>query len=278
MSDSQFTATDLVARLRMQAWRRQSVIVFRGTGVNAWHYYPFLRNFTLAELGDFAAIYGVSGGAAIVWFHVLALTGLFDDTVYREFDHIIRATMNERGFAARFGRLVHRRFPYSVDEVYRFLAALPAPEARRQTLSQVALPNFSIVAHDVAADRLLIIDGATHPDAPMIELLARAGTPQSRSQRQEASAGLEGVSDFDFAPGHVKRDFQQHLLARHAGCNVYQVNLLRDGVDRHTVFIKACGDPFPRVSQALDFGLLFTGLPNPRYRVTFERSQPLPLR
>ena len=262
MAEPQLTAPELVSRLRQRAWRERSVIVFRGTGVNAWHYYPFLRNFTLAEFADFAAVYGVSGGAAVVWFHVLALTGLFDDAVHREYDRIIRATMNEHGFLQRVGRLFRRRFPYSAADVARFLAALPAEEARRQTLAEVPLANFSIVAHDTAADALLLVNARTHPDARVIDMLARAGTPQG-----------EIVSDFDFAPGHVKRAFAQHLQARHPGCNVYQVNLLRDAVDSRTVFVKACGDRFPRAAQALDFGLLFAGVPNPRYRSAFERSQ-----
>jgi hypothetical protein len=162
-----------------------------------------------------------------------------------------------------------------VDDVHRFLAALPKAEGRRQTFSQVPLTNLAVVAHDAAADRLLIIDAGTHPDAPMLDILARAGTPQSRSRGRGGDA-RQVISDFDFAPAHVKRQFQQYLAARHEGRSVFQVNLRRSGVDRRTVFIKACGDRFPRVAQALDLGLLFAGLPNPRYRMTFERTQPLP--
>jgi hypothetical protein len=270
----QATASELVARLRSRDWRRRSVIVFRGTGVNAWHYYPFLRNFALDDMADFAAIYGMSGGAAMVWFHVLALTGSFDDAVHREFDRIIRGTMNARGFAARLSRLVHGRFPYEVEDVARFLGALPDEAARRQTLAEVPLANFSLVAHDLAADRLVIIDGRTHPHERVIDMLARGGTPQAHSPDPFAAGSI--VSDFDFAPAHVKRAFQAHLKSCHEGATVYQVNLVREATDRGTVFVKACGDRFPRVGQALDLGLLFAGLPNPRYRSTFERSQPLP--
>src|SRR5262245_48122302 len=97
MQASQEAPAELIAQLRSQDSRERSVLVFRGTGVNAWHYYPFLRHFSLQELSQFAAIYGVSGGAAIVWFYTLAQSGLFDEATGLDFDRIIRKTMNERG-------------------------------------------------------------------------------------------------------------------------------------------------------------------------------------
>ena len=257
------TAADLVAQLRSQECRQRSVLVFRGTGVNAWHYYPFLKHFSLAELSDFAGIYGMSGGAAIVWFYVLAPTGLFDEAVGRDFDHVIRTTMNQRGAFARVARVLRRQFPYSEEDVERFLSALPAGAAREQTLAALPLRNFCIVAHDKHANCLRTLDAATHPGARVIDLLSRAGTPH---------ADDAAVSDFDFAGGDVKREFQRLLDVRHPGLTVYQVNMLREGVSERTVFVRSCADRFPRWSQALDLALLFAGLPNSHYRATFERS------
>src|SRR5579859_6233049 len=43
--------------------RANTVLVLSGTGVNMWHYYQFLRQFSLQALSEFSHIYGISGGA-----------------------------------------------------------------------------------------------------------------------------------------------------------------------------------------------------------------------
>jgi hypothetical protein len=269
MQASQEAPAELIAQLRSQDSREQSVLVFRGTGVNAWHYYPFLRHFSLQELSQFAAIYGVSGGAAIVWFYTLAQSGLFDEAAGLDFDRIIRKTMNERGPLARFARLARRQFPYSDEDVERFLAALPAGPAREHTLADVRLPNFAVVAHDKRNDGLVILDRRSHPQARVLDVLARAGTPSDAAPH---AASAPAVSDFDFAGANVKRAFAQHLDRCHSGLRVFQVNMRRSGVDGRTVFVRACADRFPRWSQVMDLLLLFAGLPNPHYRATWARS------
>jgi hypothetical protein len=276
MSPEAGTTKEFVARLGSRAWRERSVLVFRGTGLNAWHYYSFLKNFSLSELSEFAAIYGVSGGAAIVWFYVLAQCGLFDDAAGRNFDRIIRSTMNASGLRARVRRVVHQQLPYDEQDIARFLSSLPATEARKLTFAESKLPNFTVVAHDKRNDSLLLIDAHNHPKARVLDVLSQAGTPRTLGPE---TAGPDGeaqvISDFDFAGGAIKRAFQRHLETSQAQRRIYQVNMIRDEVENGTVFVKVCADRMPRLSQAMDLVLLFLGLPNSHYRTTFEKSYPL---
>ncbi|MGH8713113.1 MAG: hypothetical protein ACREYB_03785 [Casimicrobiaceae bacterium] len=267
---------EYVGRLRSGEWRQRSVLVFRGTGLNAWHYYSFLKNFSLAELSEFAAIYGVSGGAAIVWFYVLAQCAMFDEGSGRDFDRIIRTTMNAPGLWARLRRIVHRRLPYDEEDIGRFLSSLPAREARNLTFADSALPNFTIVAHDKRNDALLLLNARTHPHARVLDVLSQAGTPRELDREATAQpAGMPLISDFDFASAAVKRAFQQHIGTHQPHACIYQVNMLRDAVEDGVVFVKVCADRMPRWSQAMDLLLLFLALPNPHYRATFEKSYPL---
>jgi len=268
------TTKEYVARLRSREWRKRSVLVFRGTGLNAWHYYSFLKNFSLTELAEFAAIYGVSGGAAIVWFYVLAQCSLFDDTVGPNFDRIIRSTMNAPGLRARLRRIVRRKLPYNDADISRFLSSLPVKQATNLTLAESALRNFTVVAHDKRNDELLLLDAHTHPRLRVLDVLAQAGTPSDLDPETAGrSEGAPLISDFDFAGPAVKRAFQRHLDCHRA--RIYQVNMLRDGVANGTVFVKVCADRMPRWSQAMDLAFLFFGLPNSHYRTTFEKSYTL---
>jgi hypothetical protein len=276
MSPDAGTTREFVARLGSRAWRERSVLVFRGTGLNAWHYYSFLKNFSLSELSEFAAIYGVSGGAAIVWFYVLAQCGLFDDAAGKNFDRIIRSTMNASGLGARMRRVVRQQLPYDEEDVARFLSSLPATEARNLTFAESKLPNFKVVAHDKRSDSLLLINAHTHPKARVLDVLSQAGTPRTlHTETAGPDEGAQVISDFDFAGGAIKRAFQHHLETCQAQRRIYQVNMIRDAVEDGTVFVKVCADRMPRVSQAMDLVLLFLGLPNSHYRTTFEKSYPL---
>jgi len=267
------TTKEYVARLRSREWRQRSVLVFRGTGLNAWHYYSFLRNFSLDEMSDFAAIYGVSGGAAIVWFYALAQCSLFDDAVGRNFDRIIRSTMNASGLRARLRRIARRQLPYNAEDIGRFLSSLPAKKARNLTLAETPLRNFTVVAHEKQSDQLLLLNAKTHPDLRVLDVLARAGTPTGLDPSAKVRAvGAPIISDFDFAGAAVKQAFQRHLATHGPHRQIYQLNMLRDAVENKTVFVKVCTDRMPRWSQAIDLALLFLGLPNSHYRTTFEKS------
>jgi len=269
------TTKEYVARLRSRKWRKRSVLVFRGTGLNAWHYYSFLKNFSLSELSEFAAIYGVSGGAAIVWFYVLAQCSLFDDAVGRNFDRIIRSTMNAPGLLARLRRIARRQMPYNDEDISRFLSSLPAESARNLTFAESPLRNLTVVAHDKRNDELLLLDAQTHPNSRVLDVLSQAGTPRELDPEAARPRGEPTISDFDFAGSAVRDAFQRHLETHRAHLTIYQVNMLRDAVDNGTVFVKLCTDRMPRWSQAMDLVLLFLGLPNSHYRATFEKSYPL---
>ena len=276
MSPAAGATKEYVAKLGSREWRERSVLVFRGTGLNAWHYYSFLKNFSLSELSEFAAIYGVSGGAAIVWFYVLAQCGLFHDAKGKNFDRIIRSTMNAAGLRARLRRVIRQQLPYDEEDIARFLSSLPAKEARNLTFAESRLPNFTVVAHDKQKDSLLLIDAHTHPRVRVLDVLSQAGTPRTvHPETPKQDEERQVISDFDFAGGAVKRAFQRHLETHQAQRNIYQVNMIRDAVDNGTVFVKVCADRMPRLSQAMDLVLLFLGLPNSHYRTTFEKSYPL---
>ncbi len=49
--------------------RQSVVLVFAGTGINFWTYYPILQEFSLPDIRDFAGVYGISGGAGSAWIY-----------------------------------------------------------------------------------------------------------------------------------------------------------------------------------------------------------------
>ena len=270
------TTKEYAARLNSPEWRERSVLVFRGTGLNAWHYYPFLKNFSLAELNQFAAIYGMSGGAAMVWFYNLMQRGFFDEAARTNFDQVIRSTMNAAGFRLRMKRVIRRQLPYNEEDTFRFLSALSLTHARNLTFAESELPGFTVVAHDKRSDRLLLIHEDTHPQANVLSVLSQAGTPRAvdRATTRHPAAS-PAISDFDFASGSVKREFQRHLESRHPQHHIYQINMLRDAVENQMVFLKVCGDRMPRWWQLIDLVSLVLGLPNAHYRATLGRVYPL---
>jgi hypothetical protein len=265
--------TSRLSRLRDDDERRKTVLVFRGTGLNAWHYYPFLKNFTLGDLQQFHWIYGVSGGAATLWFYVLSQLELFDDTVAMDCDRILRATMNRNGFARRFGRFITGRVVYDAHDIYAYLSSLIDRNVSCMTFGDCPLTNFSVVGHDSLADRLVIIDARTHGSWPILETLACTGAKwSSRSRFPSALSPRVHLSDFDYARPPIRAEFREYLARQHANDPVIQLNVIKNGRAGNSELVKVSADRFPKLSQCWDFGSLLFGIPNGRYYAAYRRE------
>ena len=86
----------LIPNLSSSKNRTATVIVFGGTGLNFWHYFPIAQQFTVTELKEFAAIYGISGGAGPVWLRYLDDAGFFRKDLLNQFDQLIRSNFNSK--------------------------------------------------------------------------------------------------------------------------------------------------------------------------------------
>lgn len=268
--DGLYVMQSLPKNLTSRAGRQRSVLILRGTGLNAWHYYPFLRAFSIQDLLDFRAIYGVSGGAPVFWMHLLGHDGLFREPTTIDYDEHLRRQMNRQGLWNRLLRVVKGRFPYTwTDNLAVLQAFLPEP-ALTHCLKDLAVP-LRVVAHDADRDRLCLIDHTTHPNLPVARLVCAAGAPRSEASTpiwEDAGQSLT-ISDFDFAPRHVKQQFREHLETQHGDTDLYHVNIMRSGVSGRTHYVRVCLDRWPRIAQKYDLAALFIGLPSGRYYRAF---------
>jgi hypothetical protein len=263
--------------LQSKAVRERAVLVLRGTGLNIWHYQGFLKNFSLQELAEFRAIYGISGGAVALWFYVLGHLGLFDETVVVDFDRLMRSVMNHYNLVTRLWKMATKTHAYQAEDNLRLLLLLTSPKAAHQTLRDFPLPNFSVVAHEQISDSLLLIDAEAYPHFSIPKVLSYVVTTSATTKgiplvAREPYQGLS-ISDFDFANTKTKQQFRHFLSTKHSSDRVFQINILRSGSEANTTYVKVSTDRSPRIRQAFDFILFFLGIPNRRYLETYLRSK-----
>jgi hypothetical protein len=267
--------------LKSKAVRHRTVLVLRGTGLNVWHYHNFLASLSLEELGEFCAIYAISGGAVALWFSVLERLGLFERSSVANFDRVMRAAMNRYRVLPRLWRIANGVHAYHTDDNLTLLLALAAPAAKDQLFRDFPLRNFQIVACDEATNRLLLIGSNTYPDYSVPKVLSQVVTTTKTACGTPLVArepyGDSLISDFDFASRDVKKEFRHVLTDLHRNQHVLQLNILREGSDGNVTFMKVSRDRFPGYAQGLDFILFFLGFPNARYFRTFSKAVAYPI-
>jgi hypothetical protein len=265
---------DVLEELAQKDQRRDAVLVFRGTGFNIWHYFPFLRNFSLKELSEFRALYAISGASLLLWLYCLMQQGIITDSVAAEYDAVMRRSPRH-GLLRRTARVLAGRYPYSAGEFMKVLRALAPPHASDQTLGQLPLDRLSFVAQEESRKQLLVLSPECFPSYSIGEVISRVVTWSNIFGRpfcyREPYRGLL-IGDFDFADKGVKSQFREYLRTKHPGAPIYQINLFRTIECKPDRFVRICYDRFPRVWQVIDFGAFYFGIPNSRYRYTASRK------
>ncbi len=268
----------VLKELQARSGRENAVLVFRGTGLNIWHYYSWLRQFEPEELADFRAIYGVSGGAVVFWFYCMARLGHFDTKAVTRFERLMRRGMNHQDPLRRLCRMMSGSYPYNMEDGYRIMTQLVSPQALQITFRDFALRNFSVVGYDERSNRLLLLNAETAPQLALSRVLSYVVTTSSAwgrpfCARPEYHGTL--LADYEFAGREIKQQFRDHLRTHYAKYRIYQINLMRDHEEDNTRFVKVCADPFPRLAQAYDFLMFFLGIANSRYLRAFRRGSSL---
>jgi hypothetical protein len=267
---------DDLRRLFSRESRQDTVLVIRGTGLNFWHYFPLLRQFTLEDLREFRGIYAVSGGAAAIWFYCLAQEQLLmvDGTAY---DRLLRKIMNRYRLFPRMWKYLRNQYTYFAEDNLTLIKHMVAPEAMTQTLSQLPLRNLVIVAHDEQQGRQLLLRPDTHPEFGMAEVISRIGTRSAVGGKKLCArteyCGLY-IADFELATHDVKKQLHQHLISEQADMAIYQINIFRNGARGDIRYVKICRDRFPGLGQLQDFVLLYLGIPNSRYQAAITAELP----
>jgi hypothetical protein len=264
--------------LKQEDRRRETVLVFRGTGLNIWHYYPFLKNFSLRELSQFRALYAVSGAALLLWLYCLIEQEIITDAVAAQYDAVMRRSLNRRGLLQRTGRLLAGRYPYAAEDFLEVFRRLAPPPACDQTLGQLPLTRMRVVAQDESRKQLLVLGPNECASYSMGEVISRAVTWEELFGRpfcyRTPYRGLL-IGDFDFAGKGVRDQFRQHLRTQHPGASIYQINLFQTAEHDSSRFVRLGYDRFPRAWQIIDFGCFYFGIPNCRYRQTASRKYKL---
>ncbi len=102
--------------------RKSTVLVVCGTGTNAWHPYGFLRQFSMEELLDFKAIFGISGGSCTYYARIMESRGSFSDERIAQFDEIWSRHLNRGDVTDKVIRLVSGRYLFHTQDLHRAMA------------------------------------------------------------------------------------------------------------------------------------------------------------
>jgi hypothetical protein len=266
-----------ICELEQEELRRKSVLVLRGTGFNFWHYLPFLRSLRLGDLAQFQAIYTISGSTLLLWLYCLMEQGVITLSAASAYDRAMRHCLNRHGCMERVARMLTGRYPYRAEDFLRVFDLLTIPEAWRQTMDQLPLQNWRVVAHDEGRRELVLLEPQAHPGFAVGEVISRAVT-WSRLLHlpfcwRTPYHGML-IGDFDFAGTRVHRQFYEHLRAVHASAQVYQINLFRNEDRGAHHFIRVGPGRLARFWQIIDFAAFYLGIANPRYLRAATRELP----
>jgi hypothetical protein len=246
--------------------RANTVLVLSGTGVNMWHYYQFLRQFSLQALSEFSHIYGISGGAVCAWFRVLEHMGLFDQASIATYEPLIR-TLNHQRLPRRLWNLVKNTYIYESSDLANGVERIACREARTMTFAQLPLRNFTAIALDLRTNMPFHLSLDSVPTFPMADAMAALSSPGTIAGRRfcrplEIDSFL--LSDFDFAPRPLRRCFKSQLLEQHREARVLWLNVYFSAAKGNVTYVKINKDRYPRLGQLWDGTALFLGLPNRR--------------
>lgn len=257
----------LAQQLTSAESRADSLLVFGGTGVNLWVYYPFLRQFSLDQLSEFRGIYGISGGASCVWYYVLEQMGLFDSASIANYESALR-TLNRGSVFSRLWGLIRNTYIYQTRYLADGIEQLACPTARRLKFSEFALKNFYAVAYDFINNSLLLLNNSTSPMLQMGDAMASLAAPERIGGRRfgkPLSFDGFGITDIDFANSDIRNEFKHILKAQQA--KVFWLNVAFSSTKNEFTYVKVPTNRWPRVTQLTDLLMFFGNIPNKRIGV-----------
>ena len=257
-------ANELLARLGSSEVRKASILVLGGTGISMWTYYPFLRHFSLSELAEFSAIYGISGGAACLWYYGLQQIGLFEDTHIVDYEPAIR-TLNNGTVCGRLWGLMRNSYIYETQRLADGIEKLASPKGRHLTFSEFPLANFTAAAHDYINHRLILLNRTATPTLSMGDAMASVSAPRvlfGRRFSRPIRFAKFGISDLDFAGAALRGQFK--ALVKAEDRPIYWLNIYFSADKDHVTYVKLSRDRWPRAGQLYDMLMFFCGIPNTR--------------
>ena len=256
----------IIPELQEKVRREKSVLIFYGTGVSIWHYYPFLQQFSLRQLQDFRAIYGISGGAVCLWFYVFSLVGLFDDRRISMFDVEIRS-LNDEALLHRLSKFIANQYVYDPTRLIHRIESFACPKARTIQFSEYPLSNFTAIGYDDINSRPIFLNAESHPRLPMVDAMASLSLPSNifgRKLCKPIAYGGFSISDIDFAGRNVRRAVVSDLKRKHTQDDIYICNIFFGKRDGNTTYIDCGHDRFPRLGQIFDLTLFLLNIQNRR--------------
>ncbi len=264
MNKSSMTPKGIVHQLSTPHARAESVLVLGGTGTSMWTYYPILKAFSLAELSEFSGIFGISGGAASLWYYVLRLMGLFKDSDIANYEPAIR-TLNNGTIFHRLWKLGANSYIYDTQQLADGIETFAGASARNLLFSEFPLKNFTAVGHDHINDTLILLSSKSTPSLCMGDAMASLSAPQVIAGRRlfrPMSFDGFGITDFDFSGLDLRWEFKNLLMAQ--GKKIYWLNIFFSAQKPEITYIKCSKDSWPKIGQIFDLLMLFAGLPNGR--------------
>jgi hypothetical protein len=268
------TIMPFVNSLDEEEVRRGTVLWLRGTGINAWHYYGFLQQFSLEQLGQFRRIICVSGGAAVFWIYVLSLGGHFDERIVDHYDEILRCVMNRGSILCRAGRILSFRSPYLASQQLALLAELVSKESFEWTLSQFPLRNFRVLVARGNTGYREFGEGDADGALQVASVIAIGGTP-STGQNLQISGIEADCFDFEYATAKYRKAYQRELIARFPEERKLILNTELQVLDAggNCLYLCVSPDKYPGLMRGLDSARLLLNLPSGRYRKVFHWSR-----
>jgi hypothetical protein len=242
------------------------VIVLYGSGINFWQYYPYLHQLPLKLLAHCSSIYGISGGAACIWYRVLAEIGHLAPERIKNYDEALRL-LNHGSTCARFGRFFRNAYVYDAQELAENTATFTTAAARNMPLAEFPLRNFCAVSYDPLNDRVVFVRAADHPTIRMGDLIASVTLPRFWGKRRLClGIPFDGMSlsDLDFAPRPLRRAATAAIKNAHPGEPVFILNLFKGTRQGEIRYVNCSLFRFPRLRQIWDFLLFWANCQNPR--------------
>jgi hypothetical protein len=259
--------------LNTEGARRRTVLWLRGTGINAWHYYGFLKQFSLEQLSQFKKIVCVSGGAAVFWVYVLSLRNQFDESIVDRYDEIVRRVMNRSGIVCRTKRILSFHAPYLASQQRELLSELVSKESFGWTFSQFPLSNFRVLVARENVGYRELGDAGIDDALQVAAAIAVGGTPLSGQDLQ-----IDGIDadcfDFELATTKCRKAYQRELIARFSQERklILNTTLQISDASGNCSYLCFTPDKYAGLMRTLDSARLFLDLPSDRYRKVFKWS------
>lgn len=255
--------------------RQHTVLIVSGTGTNAWHPYGFLRRFSLQELRELKAVFGISGGSCTYYARIMEALGLFSDERIALFDGIWRRHLNRKGLPGKIISPITGQPLFFTQDLHRAMDELFGRATDIQ-FKDPAFSNFHCVLHRLDLDDLFIADAASTPDLSVAYVSASGGFPR-KVGKLNLCAGAPGeyrhFSDHDFAPLSVKSKFRTLLQSSYPDCHLVYLNQRKSGSKENLHWIKTGEEQFPLLGQLMDAFCMAVGIPNGRHYATAIRNR-----